>query len=107
MPSVDTCAPRSTAPEADVDLLVQTSPVVLDDLWHGRRVCEQTIAAGEIRFTGPGQLVQGFRHWFRPRRGSDRLGVPGAPPVRHPDWPCALPSRLAGNALERGRGSPG
>ncbi|NYI45058.1 DNA-binding HxlR family transcriptional regulator [Nocardioides aromaticivorans] len=53
-------------PEADVDLLVQTSPVVLDDLWHGRRVCEQTIAAGEIRFTGPGQLVQGFRHWFRP-----------------------------------------
>lgn len=50
--------------EPNVDLVVSTRPQVLDDLWHGRRTCEQTIAAGEIAFAGPGQLVQGFRHWF-------------------------------------------
>lgn len=52
-------------PEADVDLVVQTTPRVLDDLWHGRRGCEQTITAGDIAFSGPGRLVQGFRYWFR------------------------------------------
>jgi len=51
--------------EADVDLVVRTSPDVLDDLWHGRRACEPTIASGAIAFDGPRQLVQGFRHWFR------------------------------------------
>lgn len=51
--------------EGDVDLVVRTSPDVLDDLWHGRRACAQTIAAGDIAFAGPTRLVQGFPRWFR------------------------------------------
>lgn len=53
--------------ETDVDLVVSTSVDVLDDLWHGRRDCRPTVAAGEINFRGPDYLADDFRHWFRRR----------------------------------------
>lgn len=60
---VRTCVDSS---DVDIDLIVNTRPQVLDDLWHGRRTCEPTIASGDIRFEGPGQFVRGFGKWFRP-----------------------------------------
>lgn len=57
-------------PEHDVDITVNASVAVLNDLWWGRRSCDQTIAENNIILDGPSDMVQGYRSWFPNRPGT-------------------------------------
>lgn len=61
------------APEHDVDLIVTTSPHILNDLSFGYRTCANVKAAGEIRFEGPPSLERGFTSWFRTSPFADQI----------------------------------
>lgn len=51
----------------EVDLFVHATDEVFDDLWHGRRSCEDALAAHDVVLDGPGDLVKSYASWFPAR----------------------------------------
>lgn len=56
------------------DLTVRASMSTFQDLWRGRRSCDETISARLIQFHGPPALAQDFRNWFRRPPAEEVIG---------------------------------
>ena len=54
------------APEGQPDLTVIVDATVLNELWWGKRACEDAIRRGDVGFEGPPQLAAAYPGWFRP-----------------------------------------